>query len=290
MPAEARAPKLSVVVSSVGGERSIERCLEALRAGSYDGDFDVTLVDGSGEGAAAEIAGRFPEFRFERSPQKLFPGEARNLGYAGADGEVVLFIDSHCVPATDLLAQVARAHRAGTAAIGGVVENGDPGALRWPYYFCNLAKWMPRRHAHEIGDLPSECLSIKRGALEAHGPFLERTYSSATAFSWTLNAAGQRAWVDPSMRVARADIPSFRAFLGFQPGHARWFARVRAKEQGLSARATARAGRDGARGAVRDVRAHRPHGVPQRPLPGPVPGRRAAGLRRVLHVGLRRGP
>ena len=93
---------------------------------------------------------------------------------------------------------------------------------------------MPRRHAHEIGDLPSECLSIKRAAFEAHGPFLERTYSSATAFSWTLNAAGQRAWVDPSMRVARADIPSFRAFLGFQPGHARWFARVRAKEQGLT--------------------------------------------------------
>jgi hypothetical protein len=169
--------------------------------------------------------------RLKVPSEKLFPGETRNVGLAASDGPIVLFIDAHCVPAPDLLENVARVHRSDTAAIGGVVENGDPRGLRWAYYFCNLAKWMPRPEAQEIGDLPSECLSIKRWAMEAHGPFVEGTYSSATAFSWKLNEAGLQPWVDPSMRVARVDLPSFRGLLGFQPGHARWYVRVKVKER-----------------------------------------------------------
>ena len=124
-----------------------------------------------------------------------------------------------------------RAHREPTVAIGGVVENGDSGGSGWAYYFCNLAAWMPRRAAHEIGDLPSECMSIKRWVMDEHGPFTEGTYSSATAYSWKLNEAGHRPWVDPSLRVARVDLPSFRKLLSFQSGHARWYVRVRNKEK-----------------------------------------------------------
>ena len=93
---------------------------------------------------------------------------------------------------------------------------------------------MPRRKGHEIGDLPSECLSIKRWAMDEYGPFLEDTYSSATAFSWKLNDAGHRPWVDPSMRVARVDMPSFRKLLSFQPGHARWYVRVKVSERKMT--------------------------------------------------------
>jgi len=234
MPAEQPAPKISVVISAYDAGTSVGRCLEGIRDSSYDGDFDVTVVDSTGDDMAAMVAERFPEAKLHVAPGRLFPGEARNLGLAASDGEIVLFVDAHCVPAPDLLGQVSRAHHAPTAAIGGVVENGDPRATGWAYYFCNLAKWMPRREAQEIGDLPSECLSIKRWALDAYGPFLAGTYSSATAFSWKLNAAGHQAWVDPSMRVARVDMPSFRELLSFQPGHARWFARVRAKEQEMT--------------------------------------------------------
>lgn len=234
MPAEQAAPKISVVISAYDAGTSLGRCLEGIRDSSYEGDFDVTVVDSTGDDTAAMVAERFPEAKLHVPPGRLFPGEARNLGFATSDGEIVLFVDAHCVPAADLLDHVCRAHRAPTAAIGGVVENGDPRPMRWPYYFCNLAKWMPRPEAHEIGDLPSECLSIKRWAMDSYGPFLEGTYSSATAFSWKLNEEGERPWVDPSMRVARVDIPSFRALLSFQPGHGRWFARVRAKEEGMT--------------------------------------------------------
>lgn len=234
MPAD---PKISVVVSVYDSGTSVLRCLEGLRDTTYTGEHDVTVVDGSGGGSAAAIAERFPEMRLHVPPERLFPGEARNVGLAESDGEIVLFIDAHCVPAHDLLEHVVRVHRADTAAIGGVVENGDPRGLRWTYYFCNLAKWMPRREAQEIGDLPSECLSIKRWAMDEHGPFVEGTYSSATAFSWKLNEVGLQPWVDPSMRVARVDIPSFRELLSFQPGHARWYVRVRVSEKRIPRRA-----------------------------------------------------
>jgi len=234
MPAEA-PPKVSVVVSVYGEGTSVMRCLEQLDASSYDGEFDVTVVDSSGdEDEVAAIAERFPAMRLCVPSRQLFPGETRNVGLEACDGDIVLFVDAHCVPARDLLEHVVHAHRAPTAAIGGVVENGDPHGLRWAYYFCNLAKWMPRRQAEEIGDLPSECLSIKRWAMEQYGPFAEGTYSSATAFSWKLNDAGHRPWVDPSMRVARVDLPTFRSLLSFQPGHARWYVRVRTRERNLT--------------------------------------------------------
>jgi len=240
MPAEG---KISVVVSAYDTGASVQRCLESLRDSTYGGDFDVTVVDGTGDGASEAIAARFPEMRLHVSPRRLFPGEARNAGLAACDGEIVLFVDAHCVPSRDLLEHVSRAHQAPTAAIGGVVENGDPRGLRWAYYFCNLAKWMPRRKPEEIGDLPSECLSIKRWAMDEYGPFVEGTYSSATAFSWKLNDEGHRPWVDPSMRVARVDMPTFRDLLSFQPGHARWYVRVKVSERRMTRAARlARAG------------------------------------------------
>lgn len=227
---------LSVVVSAFDAAASIAPCLESLLGGSYRGGFDVTVVDSSTDETAQIVAERFPQVKLRRSSSsgRLFPGEARNLGLAESSGEILAFLDGDCVPDHSWLSEIARAHSAPDPAIGGVIDNGNPSLAGWVSYFCKLAKWMPRAAPERVGDLPSESLSIKRWALDSYGPFLEGTYSSATAFSWRLGEEGHSPWLYPSIKVRRIGGPSLRAFLRNEPRHGRYYARVRVREQRFS--------------------------------------------------------
>lgn len=225
---------VSVVVSAFDAASSIGPCLESVLNGSYRGDFEVTVVDGSSDETAKIVAERFPQVKLRRSSGPLFPGEARNLGLGESSGEILAFLDGDCVPERSWLSEIARAHEAPYPAIGGVIENGNPSLGGWVSYFCKLAKWMPRAAPERVGDLPSESLSIKRWALDSYGPFLEGTYSSATAFSWRLNEEGHSPWLYPSIKVARIGGPSLRTFLRKEPRHGRYYARVRARKHRFS--------------------------------------------------------
>jgi glycosyltransferase involved in cell wall biosynthesis len=225
---------ISVVVSALDAGSSITPCLESVLNGSYRGNFEVIVVDGSADETSTIVAQRFPGVRLLRSPERLFPGDARNLGIGESSGDILAFLDGDCVPDREWLSQISRVHEASHPAVGGVIENGNPSRTGWVSYFCKLAKWMPRPAPEQVGDLPSESLSVKRWALTSYGPFLEGTYSSATAFSWRLNEEGHAPWLDPSIKVARVGGPSLRTFLRNEPRHGMYYARVRAKEQGFS--------------------------------------------------------
>ncbi len=119
-----RSPKVSVVVASYNGDRTLESCLVSLEKLNYP-DYEIILVDDGSTDSTPQIAARHAQNRWGetsgepladnrsgsrgRSPhqgnaplisirhEKNFGlSAARNTGIAAATGEIIAFTDSDC--------------------------------------------------------------------------------------------------------------------------------------------------------------------------------------------------
>ena len=114
-----RTPKVSVVVASYNGDRTLTACLESLTKLNYP-DYEVILVDDGSTDTTPQLAQQFrwakseippgPEtapqqlvisaehgrFRYFRHATNLGLSVARNTGIAAATGELIAFTDSDC--------------------------------------------------------------------------------------------------------------------------------------------------------------------------------------------------
>jgi GT2 family glycosyltransferase len=90
-----RNPKVSIVVASYNGDRTLKACLDSLFRLNYR-NYEVILVDDGSTDATRQIAVEFPALRYFRHEKNLGLSLARNTGIAAAEGEVVAFTDSDC--------------------------------------------------------------------------------------------------------------------------------------------------------------------------------------------------
>jgi GT2 family glycosyltransferase len=113
-----RTPRVSVVVASYNGGRTLRACLDSLLKLNYP-DYEIILVDDGSTDDTEAIAARYPTVRTIR--QKNFGlSVARNVGIQAASGEIVAFTDSDCRADEDWLYYlVSDLLGSGAAAIGG---------------------------------------------------------------------------------------------------------------------------------------------------------------------------
>ncbi|MDB6122613.1 MAG: glycosyl transferase family 2 [Pedosphaera sp.] len=90
-----RYPKVSVVVASYEGGRTLKACLDSLARLNYP-DYEVILVDDGSTDDTPKIAEAYANVRYFRHAQNLGLSVARNTGIAAAEGEIVAFTDSDC--------------------------------------------------------------------------------------------------------------------------------------------------------------------------------------------------
>jgi len=90
-----RYPKVSVVVPSYNGDRTLKACLESLQKLNYP-DYEIILVDDGSTDTSRQIALANPGVRYFHHEQNLGLSVARNTGIAAATGEIVAFTDSDC--------------------------------------------------------------------------------------------------------------------------------------------------------------------------------------------------
>ncbi len=95
------SPKVSVVVASYNGGRTLPACLNSLSHLNYP-DYEVILVDDGSTDDTATIASHYPNVRTIHQPN-LGLSAARNTGIAAANGEIVAFTDSDCQADEDWL-------------------------------------------------------------------------------------------------------------------------------------------------------------------------------------------
>jgi GT2 family glycosyltransferase len=116
LPADTRWPRISVVVCTHNGAKTLRDCCEGLLALEYP-DAEVIIVDDGSTDESAVIAGEFG-FRLVRTQNRGL-ASARNVGLAEATGEYVAYIDDDARPDPHWLHYLATTFACGYAAVGG---------------------------------------------------------------------------------------------------------------------------------------------------------------------------
>ena len=89
-----RDPKVSVVVASYNGARTLPACLDSLTHLNYP-SYEIILVDDGSTDDTARIAAHYPQVRTIHQ-SNLGLSAARNTGIQASTGEIVAFTDSDC--------------------------------------------------------------------------------------------------------------------------------------------------------------------------------------------------
>ena len=223
-----------MIVASFNTIDTIDGCLSSLADQEGDEPFEVVVIDSSSDGTA-EIVRRFPGVALHTFADRKFPGEARNLGAARSEGEILAFTDADCIPGRRWIREIVDAHRRSDPVIGGTIDNANPESrVGWAYFFCELNQWMPGTPAGYMDDIPTGNLSVKRWAFDRYGPFLEGTYSSDTAFNWRIAEDGHRPLFVPAMQVGHVNVTDLGEYLRRKVFHGRCFAGMRVAERRFS--------------------------------------------------------
>jgi len=124
--------KVSVVVCSYNGGRTLRQCLESLLQLDY-ADYEIIVVDDGSTDNTAAILADFPTVRVIKQPNQGL-SVSRNQGLYAAQGDIVAYTDSDCYVDRDWLTHLvgqleqARLKDCRVAGVGGPNLSPDDGA------------------------------------------------------------------------------------------------------------------------------------------------------------------
>jgi len=242
-----RWPRISVVLCSYNGARTIADCLDGLARLDYP-DYEVIVVDDGSRDATAAIAGRY-NVALIRTPKGGL-ARARNAGLAAASGEIVAYIDDDAYPDPHWLRYLAATfmstHHAG---VGG--PNIAPPGDGWIAECVARAPGGPQHvllSDEEAEHIPGCNMAFRRTCLEAIGGFDPqfRTAGDDVDVCWRLQERGWTLGFQPAALVWHHRRNSARTYwtqqIGYGraeamlerkwpekyngPGHVRWAGRI----------------------------------------------------------------
>ena len=99
---------VSVIIPAYNAEKHISSCLEALLNQTLASDqYEAIVVNDGSTDRTEEIVRQYDAVRLISQPNNG-PAIARNRGVSESKGEIVIFIDSDCVPETDWLEEMSK--------------------------------------------------------------------------------------------------------------------------------------------------------------------------------------
>jgi glycosyltransferase involved in cell wall biosynthesis len=221
LPALPRYPKVSVVVCSYNGSKTLDGCLRSLEKLNYP-DYEVILVNDGSTDATAEIAARYPYIRYHHQVNRGL-SVARNVGMNLARGEVIAYTDDDCFADEDwLYFLVGKLLDAKASGVGGpnLLPTKDG-----PVAACVSAS--PGTPAHILLDdtvaehVPGCNMAFWADRLRAVGGF-DPVYTKAgddVDLCWRLQAEGDTIVYSPAAMVWHHRRSTVAAYLKQQRGY-----------------------------------------------------------------------
>jgi GT2 family glycosyltransferase len=222
LPPDLPWPRISVVVCSWNGERTIRKCCEGLSLLDYP-DYEVIVVDDGSTDRTAEIARGFG-FRV-LSTENRGLSSARNTGMRAATGEIVAYTDDDAPPDPHWLTFLAWSFlTTDHAAIGGpnLAPPGDG-------LIADCVAHAPGGPVHVLlsdrvaEHVPGCNMAVRRHCLEAIGGFdpRYRTAGDDVDVCWRLQERGWSIGFSPAAMVWHHRRNSLRAYWKQQQGYGR---------------------------------------------------------------------
>jgi GT2 family glycosyltransferase len=221
-PRETPWPKVSVVVCSYNGSKTIRQTLEALQRLDYP-DYEVIVVDDGSTDATPQIAAEYPVRLV--SQKNIGLSGARNTGAGLAKGEIIAYVDDDAYPDQDWLRFLAWTYlTTDFAAVGGpnVTPPDDPPMAR-------AVGHAPGHAIHvlitdtEAEHIPGCNMSFRRSALQGIGGFDSRfrTAGDDVDACWRVQTSGMKIGFSPAAMVWHHRRSSIRAYWNQQKGYGR---------------------------------------------------------------------
>jgi O-antigen biosynthesis protein len=213
-------PRVSVVVCTCNGARTLERCLDELDRLDYP-DFEVIVVDDGSTDASAAIATRHACWLISTENRGL--ASARNTGMRAASGEIVAYLDDDAHPDPHWLHYLVATIEDGDFA--GAGGPNLPPADDGPVARCVAEAPGGPIHVllsdRDAEHLPGCNMAFRRTALERLGGFDPqfRVAGDDVDICWRLLDAGHRLGFSPAAVVWHSRRPSVRAYLRQQRGY-----------------------------------------------------------------------
>jgi GT2 family glycosyltransferase len=213
-------PRISVVVCTHNGARTLPDCLEGLRELDYP-DFEVIVVDDGSTDGTAQLAGSCG-FRVIRTQHEGL-GHARNIGLEAASGAIVAYTDDDARPDPQWLRYLAMTFRCSPHAGVGGPNLAPPGD--GPIADCVAHAPGGPTHVllsdHEAEHIPGCNCAFRKSALEAIGGFDTqfRTAGDDVDVCWRLRERGFSLGFSPAAVVWHHRRNSIGAYWRQQVGY-----------------------------------------------------------------------
>ena len=216
----AQTPRVSVVVCSYNGGRTLDQCLRSLRALEYP-DNEVIVVDDGSTDETRAILARFPEVRAFHHPNRGL-SVARNVGLHSATGALIAYTDSDCYADPHWLTHLVYQFQCtDAAAVGGPNLTPEDG---WLAACVAAAPGQPTHvlESDQVAEhIPGCNMAFRREALAALNGF-DPQYTKAgddVDVCWRLQQAGYWIAFAPGAFVWHHRRQNPRAFLRQQAGY-----------------------------------------------------------------------
>jgi len=249
-------PRVSVVVCSFNGSRTIRQCLDGLQKVCYP-DFEVIVVnDGSTDGTG-EIALQYNVRLIQTENRGL--SSARNTGLAAATGEIVAYLDDDACPDPNWLSYLVDTfQKMNCAGVGGpnipFPDDGDVAACIAHTQGRPTHVLLSDREAEHI---PGCNMAFRKDCLQAIGGFDTqfRVAGDDVDVCWRLQNSGGKLGFSAAAMVWHHCRNKLRAFWKQQVGYGKAEAMLERKwpEKYNSARRVAWGGRIYSNGLLRPV-------------------------------------
>lgn len=182
--------RFSVIIPGYQSHKTILRCLKGLQAQVFQ-DFEAIFVDSSPNTGVKEIIESHSTYPVIHLPKQTLSDIARNLAAEKARGDILVFLDSDCVPHKEWLLQADAAFRNGAQAISGPVLCYGNKPLDVTAHLSKFWLWLPDRNKPYVDAPPTANFAVSKELFNAIGGLdPDLLASSDTKFCYEIGDLG----------------------------------------------------------------------------------------------------